>query len=783
MRRISTLAVALAACADPGRSVLIPPEGSQAAIVFFHFGDEIEAFAFRMSDGPPVSSALLPEPGLVVTALFYREPLSDLSIVAGPLARGSGRKLPPATAGVLESTSGSGELGPWIELPSIPTELQSFELDPVPARDCVLRGGCLDDGECKIPCTPPPEVRETIPPAPPIEPDLRPCPEGWVEEGRECKPALEAALAPCPNGEVPFASGCRALGSCPDDGWPVAIPAAVQVLYVKANASPGGVGTRTDPFDTIASAIARSAAGTVIVISGTITEHVELPADTTLLGSCPLDSVIVAPAGASEAVRAGERTMLKDLGLEGGLKVETESVDIERIRFSARGRIGLEVEGGAITAREIAIEGSSEVAIRLAGGARATIESSSILRGARGIELSDSEASLDDVAIRAQPTTTGTAALVHGGGSLRLDRVLISGGAGHALSIVETSSCSGSDLVIAGFGGSGISLRDASHLDLRRVRVERSRGHGVRIEGGARARLADVVVREISGSDTSDSKDGSAFVVRTATLSAERALIENYGKFGVYGLGPAATVHLTDARFIGPGLIGPPVETGGVLLERGAAATIERVRLDGSGAKHVYVRDGTLTARDVRLVEGRDTTGIVVEGTGTILAERVDMKGDLAVGFRIGGTGQPGITTGIVRDLRIEGARDGIILKQSLELTIERLAFRSLTTIGLNVGGGATVSVSDASFGLPSASGTSPRAGVVILDNGSADLRRFVIEGYATGATITSLGALDLHEGRIAAEMTVFDCAGHDLARLVDRVLVDLTKGQLGCEP
>ncbi|MGF1465879.1 MAG: hypothetical protein ACFCGT_07070 [Sandaracinaceae bacterium] len=121
--------------------------------------------------------------------------------------------------------------------------------------------------EAGVPPIAPPNIARLVEGVPRI---AWPCPEGWreVTEGgvTTCDPYPEGGALECPVGEAHFPgeAGCAPIGrACGDGPFPgVEDLDAATLLYVRADAEPGGDGSEAAPFATLTDALKMRARGT-----------------------------------------------------------------------------------------------------------------------------------------------------------------------------------------------------------------------------------------------------------------------------------------------------------------------------------------------------------------------------------------------------------------------------------------------------------------------------------------------------------------------------------------
>ena len=178
----------------------------------------------------------------------------------------------------------------------------------------------------------------------PALPVLTPCPAGWREITPDpgapayCEPYPETGLADCAADEAHFpgTSGCVLIGDpCPLDGWPTDLP-SVGVLHVRADAAPGGDGTRTEPFVELQEAFDAAPDGaTLAVAPGTY-------------GAMRIDRPISVVGACTEVI-------LTSTEIAGTIDIEDAEVSLRNLRISGS-REGIWADSATVTLDSVVID-------------------------------------------------------------------------------------------------------------------------------------------------------------------------------------------------------------------------------------------------------------------------------------------------------------------------------------------------------------------------------------------------------------------------------------------
>ncbi len=473
--------------------------------------------------------------------------------------------------------------------------------------------------------------------APPVATPSLPCASGWrsvpTSDGAAsyCDPWPTSGAVDCGAGEAHFPgeAGCVAVGRpCPAGADPADLPAGAVILHVRAGAAPGGDGSATAPYATIAEAVASAPDGALLALSrGTYDEAVRLDRPLTLRGACSRDTVIV-PSSAGESV--------------GAITVASAGVVIEDLGVGPTPSMGIVVQGGAARVRGVVIAGARGRAIEVDG---------------TGSDLDAAELALRDTASLSDGTRGRALVVSHGASATvvraSLERSRDAGvyvGMGASL-VLEDSAVRG---VLAATGtadtSAGVRLWDATtRATLRRVVVEGAVGGGVAVDPSAGIDLEDVLVRDVSS-------------VRAATgglATAGRATLARVAIVGAGGAGLAVSA-------------GASVDATDLVVERA-------LELDGADADAVVVRGGTLSATRASIASAHGIGVRVEDGGHATLSDLTvtgvtRVLGPYGVGVFVAGAGT--VLTGL--RVRVEDVSSAGVLVNAASASFDDVAIRRI---------------------------------------------------------------------------------------------------------
>jgi hypothetical protein len=280
-----------------------------------------------------------------------------------------------------------------------------------------------------------------------------------------------------------------------------------------------------------------------------------------------------------------------------GITTEGSTLDAEDLWVSGTrphagtgvGGVGLGAGGGVVDVRRATFEAGREAGLAVGSGATASF-ADVVSRDHRGRE-NDGEG--------------GYGLYVRAGGAASMTRAAILRNRRGGISVSDGSELELTDAVVAetdqdealGVYGRGLNVQIGSTATVSRALVEDNQAIGVHVGEGARATLADVVVRGTRSSSLGYFGRGLG-VFGGSTVDVSRAVVEDHRDVGVYGWDAGAQLTLRDV--VVRGLIGvdcagcSPGGTGiGAYLA--ASVSVERFVIEDAVLCGVMVaRDGEL---------------------------------------------------------------------------------------------------------------------------------------------------------------------------------------------
>ena len=740
--RLLALALAVGGCSNAARLELLAPEGWVSALVAI---DDTSGRALLAHDGPSALVLQHPEGQDVdVVALFYRQPLSQLSLVAGAIEL-SGTAERPAPASDLDGAARAivgGDLGAQEIVGASDVRRDRVRLPFLTDAGCALDGRCMErtniDATCIERCAVSGEV-DVEPPRPPAPPLLTPCAMGWTEIDAECVPPSLPPRATCAPGEVQHfgASICAPIGhACPAGEWPAAIPSGVPLRFVHPARAVGPGGEAS--FATIADALVNAPDDTVVLLSRG--EHAGgfVLAGPTIIGACARDTVIQLPSRLR--ITSGR---LEDLTVRGGT-ADDAAIDVAAGGRGSLAGIVIETAGvvsfGQLEADDVLLRDMTARAIWIDGAGSADLSRIVIERGGSESILSNGAGARIDVRGLVVTSPTETSVAVYAGAALHVAGAHLLG----AYLKAERSASLEMEDVFASDGGSPdinvIEARSGSTVVARRVSIDRPVLRAIDVSG-ARLSFEDGWIRD--GGETDDRT--LIDVTDGATLTLSRSTISDFDlrAIGVYEAGTSASLadlHIRSARgFERRGAIGVAVDRGRLTAARlsmrdlsGSAirvvqsgtATVTDLRLDhvvravpldasdGLSARQggrltirradvrqvhgsaVVAEDGQVWLEDLRAIGPSEDmlggTGIDVVREGSLIGQRMWISGGSGAGLRVAEASRASLS-----DLRIDDVvRIGLTVNQS-QCDVVRFVIARVGSRGLDVRESSQVDVRD----------------------------------------------------------------------------------------
>ena len=679
----------------------------------------------------------------------------------------------------------------------------------------------------------PPAMLAIDPPAPPMPPELPrlvPCPTGFREtsdgEITVCDPFPESGREPCADGmaHLPGSPGCTPIGSaCPSDEW-APVDGLASVAFVRAGASPGGDGSRTAPFATIAAALAAPVRAEVIALArGTYDEPVDLPSATTLLGACTAETIL-APSSPADTpvVRAGDGAVaVADLTIDGGspailiedgAELDLRGVAIARssgaavvvrtgARFRAEGlRVrdvsasttgaghALDVDGATAEVRNAAIERATEHAITVRGATASVV-----------LERCD----VRDTQSRATDRLLGQALTMTGGATATIDashfeghrdKAIRADDAGTTLRITDTTIRDTAARDADGLLGFGLAVANGATAELDRVVLDRSTSMAIAVQhSGSMVSITDSVIRDTRPSATGEVGHG-VDVQGGANALLRRVAILRCTSAGVFA-SQSSTVTAEDLVVLdtrvrpADGFLGF-----GVRARDLAQVTVRRARIERNRTGGVMASAASETAEVGPRVELEDVvvsdTGSADDGTlgvgigiaaGELVARRVLVQRGYGGGIFAAYAGSSAL-----EDVRVEAVEPvasdgslgaGIVIFEGHTATVLRAAIEGTHAVGLWSVEGSAVVASHVAVRSTAESDCEDcdRGGFGIAAHRSTlSLSDFASEDNALCGVAVGVGAeVDLERGLVAGNPIGANVQppGYDLGRISREVV------------
>ncbi len=510
----------------------------------------------------------------------------------------------------------------------------------------------------------------------------------------------------CATGEVWDGAACvpERCGAAP---WGASDDADV---YVDAAAEPGGDGTATAPYTTLADAVARG--GTVVIAAGTYAEALSLDDDhddLVLRGRCP-ELVVVDAQGFEDGTPVISITAARRTG-----------IDLGGLTLTGGPAGGLHVFAGTVTGSDLVIRANSLAGV-VAWGSDASLE-------------------LEDVVVTevdAPRGGTSDAFEVGDGADLILRRADVDGAerelilavdAGTALTLEDVSFGPRSD----DRGAAAVELQDGVQATFTRVRfAEQVNAAVVAIGSGTEATFTDVTVTD-TRAGTTDVGVGLKAQER-ARITVNGGTFQGNAELDAVALDDGELV-LTGTTHLGPG-VAIQAQDGGIA----EASALVGEDADGNGAAAIA---GTLTLTDVtlrRTVDPGDTVaaGIFASEGGQVDATRVTVDGVQGIGV----TAESGAHVTLVDStitatvVDADTGAGGFALRAWDGGTLEasRVHVEAATRIAaVSYGAGSRlvlddVTLADTAFDADGAQA----AGVVVMERASVTATDLVVDGAGT---------------------------------------------------
>ncbi|MDA2809209.1 AAA family ATPase [Nocardiopsis sp. RSe5-2] len=270
----------------------------------------------------------------------------------------------------------------------------------------------------------------------------------------------------------------------------------------------------------------------------------------------------------------------------------------------------------AVRLEQVEVDGAAGRGLVLRGGTDPRADRVAVVRSGREGVLAEEKARglLTGVEVR---DAGGAAVRVTGRSSTAFNGLEVHGGAAEGVVVADDSAAEFDRLTVDGADGAGVAVLSGSSPFLRRVRVRRVRGHGVRFDGGG-GRLEDLEATGVRRSGVHASGDARPSLTGLRVVDA--------GENGV-SAAAGAVLDLRDGEVAGCGGDGLAVHAGGEL-----AAT--RMRSNGNGRNGALVAAGGRAALRSCELFGNRADGVLV-GTGEdVLVDGCSVRDNGRAGLR-----------------------------------------------------------------------------------------------------------------------------------------------------
>jgi len=600
-------------------------------------------------------------------------------------------------------------------------------------------------------------------------PILTPCPTGWrtasMDDGMMvCEPYEGEAPVTCAEGQVhlPGQPGCAPLDApCPTGDFADDLPSGARILYVRPGET-GGDGSLTTPYGTIAEALPGATDGDVIALAkGRYDELVRLSAGVTVHGACSTGTVLTSsvsigvggvievgsPGAAVKRVRFDDATRPAVVVDPGG------SLSLENVLVTRAGEVGVVVDGGAITADGLGIEGIRPAAdgrfgrgIDVRGGGSFEGRRVSVVRTQdlgvhaehEGSHVSLSDFVVYETAVEEASRDFGIGVQVNDGANATLDRGLVGGSGTAGILSTRAASVSVTQVVIRdgrgresdGLRGWGISVQEGSSVTASKLLIDRATETGLLVSGLRGSLVLEDVAIVDTRSDLLGVGRGHGLAVdHGAVAELRRVLFLRTREVGVVVIRPDSRLTATDLTIRQT----QPDAAGGagfaLLGTRGASIEVDRgliseafdVGVFGTAeGTRITLTDTIVEDIDSRPIDGRYGRGVDIESGTMLTMLRSTVRRVRNVGVFVGST-------------EATATLDGVTVEN---VDFERCAEAGCTTGDVAVGVG---SYAESRMNVRDFTITDARlCGVQVGPRGELDLDGGEVSGCTIGACVVA---------------------------------------------
>jgi hypothetical protein len=436
----------------------------------------------------------------------------------------------------------------------------------------------------------------------------------------------------------------------------------LDALHVDSSATPGGDGTASSPFVTIADALATVGAGgaTIALSKGTHVGGVRIDAPVTILGACVAETTLEVPSPSEDEATLTVRARIA----LGGVTVRGPAPGIDVAGLGAHvTAVGLVIEGAAVYGVKVTDDATfeaSNVAIRDtvadAAGTRGhgvDVDGGSIAlsrcelarntaraiyaRGATTLVVED--ALIRDTQSQPSDGLLGGAMDALGGVDARFSRTVFENnrdknvridGEGTRLLLEDSVVRGGLPRVADDFFGFGIGVASGSTATVRRTTFENNRTVAVASQHPeTELLLEDVVIRD-TGANPADDLVGTGLDLQSgAHVTARRVLVTRATAQGIRLTGESSVLSGEDVTIVDTRPEAASREGGFGLGVFNGRVELTRVRMGQNRTAHVFAAAGGLVAfEDATIVDGlsQETDGLMGAGMMTLEGGRVTLR-------------------------------------------------------------------------------------------------------------------------------------------------------------
>jgi hypothetical protein len=440
-----------------------------------------------------------------------------------------------------------------------------------------------------------------------------------------------------------------------------------RVLYVRQDAS-DGTGTRAAPFGSLDDALANAATGTTVALArGAYSTTLLIPPGVTVVGACV------------------ERTVVTSGRTNAPIFETTASgVVLQNLRVSGS-FLGLMVQGGSVSLRDVVFDATTGSALLLRDGAAVTAERVVVRAtaafpngtGGRGVQVADS-------------SLVGRQVVIEGNRELGLTATGTRSNVQLTEAVIRDTQPSADGTI-----GAGVNAVSSAHVELKSSVLERNSSFGVFARSGAVVSLTDVVVRDtqpLPRALPNGEHRGYGVWFQDAQVSGVRVRVEGNAHVGVLAAGGATAIGsfsdvvVRDTVWSDGAATGVFVDLGATIeLQRASVLRCRPLGVEGFEQSKLRLVDLSVldTGPDNR---GVGAGGLVVDGARTMSVQRVLIARSRGAGFVMKGAVQVDGADVVVADTRVDGTGANgvaVVIGEGAQVTLDRLRVRRADVLGV----------------------------------------------------------------------------------------------------